>query len=970
MAMKTNEIREKYLDFFRSKGHTIVPSDVLVPKWDPTVLFTPAGMNQFKDHFLGKVELQFTRAATSQKCLRTGDIENVGRTAYHHTFFEMLGNFSFGDYFKKEAIIWAWEFLTSRQWLGIDPNRLTVSVFLDDDEAANIWHQEIGLPFNRINRMGEHDNFWPAGAPTDGPDGVCGPCSEIFYHPDNGPECEIWNLVFTQFNRVGDPPNNLIPLPSRNIDTGMGLERIAATMQGVSTNFHIDILKPIVDAAAESVGKKYQADTENGRRLRRIADHVRACAMAIHENVYPGANKEEYVIRRLLRRAVLQGHEMGVREPFLYRLVPAVVEQMAQPYPELLQTVDRVAAVIKNEESNFFGTLDSGLARIEAIFDSMKTGNSQTVVGQEAFDLYQTYGIPAELFASIADERGLKFDWPGYQQAILQHGIDSGAGSKGVMGDFGPLDDIKREIKTTEFLGYSQLQAQARICGLVQQFASDRDQDQDQDQVQLTQRRVHELSSADDAELEQYVVLSSSPFYAESGGQVGDSGWIIGTSGKFQVTDTQKTGEVIIHMGRLIEGSLQDGEAVQAIVDQERRDAIRRAHSATHVLHYALQQNLGEHAQQRGSKVVDDLLRFDFANLKGVEPRQLAAIESLVLEKIQQGGPVKAEILPLETAKQSGAMMLFGEKYPDPVRMISIGDFSKELCGGTHVEQIQDVQAFELISEENISSGTRRIQALTGLKAHQFKQRVEEVLIGIANRLEVPAVELNDAVETIYQRAKSLKKRLSAGGGSDPGGSKADPLVGQWDPARIWLDTSGNQLNYHRKREILKTLAHRLNVGMFEVEERVLGLRADIDTMLNQLARQSDQRFDLEQILQAGEKIGDFDAYLLEIPDGDAPRLKQLVDQIRRKISPVAIFFATSEGPDRVLLVAGFSRELVERGWSAGDWIKEIAPVVGGRGGGKPDLAQAGGKLVQEIGSALSQARNYLVQRAQKSQVG
>ena len=343
--MKTNEIRQRYLEFFALKSHTVCPSDVLVPKWDKTVLFTPAGMNQFKDHFLGKVELEFTRAATSQKCLRTGDIENVGRTAYHHTFFEMLGNFSFGDYFKRDAINWAWEFLTDKKWLGIDPEKLTVSVYLEDDEAAGIWQKDVGLSTGRIQRLGEHDNFWPAGAPTDGPDGVCGPCSEIFYHPENGPECEIWNLVFTQFNRSGNPPDNLQPLPKKNIDTGMGLERIAATLQGVTTNFHIDTLMPIVEAAAEVVGISYKADNEDGRRIRRIADHVRACTMSIHENVYPGSQKEEYVIRRLLRRAVLQGHEMGLREPFLYRLVPEVVNQMSEPYPDLVATANRVAQV-------------------------------------------------------------------------------------------------------------------------------------------------------------------------------------------------------------------------------------------------------------------------------------------------------------------------------------------------------------------------------------------------------------------------------------------------------------------------------------------------------------------------------------------------------------------------------------------------------------------------------------------------
>jgi len=411
--MKTDELREKYLSFYESKGHTRCESDVLVPTWDPSVLFTPAGMNQFKDHFLGKTKLTFTKATTSQKCLRTGDIDNVGRTAYHHTFFEMLGNFSFGDYFKREAIHWAWEFLTDKKWLGIPADKLTVTVYQDDDEASDIWQNEIGLSLDRIERLGEHDNFWPAGAPTDGPDGVCGPCSEIFYHAD-GPggaseEVEIWNLVFTQFNRVGDPPDNLHPLPNKNIDTGMGLERCAAVLQGHETNYHIDILKPIVEAAGEVCGAKYEYESENGRRLRRMADHVRACAMSIHENVYPGPQKEKYVIRRLLRRAVLDGHQMGLRDPFLYQLVPAVVEQMKKPYPEIAETVERVQDVIKNEESNFFGTIDAGLARVEKIFGEMKSSNRTSVDGGEVADLYQTYGVPPEVFEAMAADEGLAF---------------------------------------------------------------------------------------------------------------------------------------------------------------------------------------------------------------------------------------------------------------------------------------------------------------------------------------------------------------------------------------------------------------------------------------------------------------------------------------------------------------------------------------------------------------------------------
>lgn len=957
--MKTNEIRQKYLEFFQSKGHTIVASDVLVPKWDPTVLFTPAGMNQFKDHFLGKVKLEYTRATTSQKCLRTGDIENVGRTAYHHTFFEMLGNFSFGDYFKREAIHWAWEFLTDKKWLAIDPNRLTVSVYLDDDEASDIWNKEIGLPLNRIARMGEHDNFWPAGAPTDGPDGVCGPCSEIFFHPDNGPECEIWNLVFTQFNRVGNPPDNLIPLPNKNIDTGMGLERIAATMQGVTTNFHIDILRPIVEAAAQVVGIKYEPDSENGRRLRRIADHVRACSMAIHENVYPGANKEEYVIRRLLRRAVLQGHEMGMREPFLFQLVPEVVAQMEQPYPELRGTVDRVAKVIRNEERSFLSTLDGGLARIESIFTSMRTANQKAVNGKEAFDLYQTYGIPAELFAGLADERGLSFDWPGYQEALTQHGIDSGAGSKGVMGDFGPIDDIKREVKATPFKGYEATKSAGRVCGLVQDFQeSVEDAAEKSAKTMIVQKRLSSLSVMKDGAA-QYVVLDQTPFYAESGGQVGDTGTLVGPNGKFSVTDTKKNGDVFIHLGQMIEGVLSDGDTVSANVDEPRRNAIRRAHSATHVLHYALQKNLGEHAQQRGSKVVDDWLRFDFANLEAVSASQLAAIEKMVIDKVELGGKVVAEILPLEQAKKAGAMMLFGEKYPDPVRMVSIGDFSKELCGGIHVSQVKEIGPFEILSEENISAGTRRIQAVTGQRAIEFQQKVRDSVLRIAKSLKVKATDIPAAVNERYELAKSLKKQLTAGATKDADDSARNRQAIKDE--EIFVDKTGKALSYAEIRDLLKLVAQKLNVSLTDAGDRVAIIEQEIETTRNRLKEQVRDAIDADDLIAKAENISGIRLIAKEISQSDPAQLKAAIDQIRKKIAPVAVFLATAQGDDKVVLVAGLSRDLVDRGMSAGDWVKQVAPIVGGSGGGKPDLAQAGGKSPEKISHAIAAARDFIV---------
>ena len=925
--MKTDEIREKYLEFFKGKGHTVCQSDVLVPKWDNTVLFTPAGMNPFKDHFLGNIELEYTRATSCQKCLRTGDIENVGRTAYHHTFFEMLGNFSFGDYFKNEAIAWAWEFLTGKQWLGIDPERLTVSVYTDDDEAEQIWMKEVGLPKSRIERLGEHDNFWPAGAPTDGPDGVCGPCSEIFFHPDNGPECEIWNLVFTQFNRSGDPPENLSPLPSKNIDTGMGLERIAAVMQGKATNYHIDSLLPLVQACAEVCNIKYEAESDNGRRLRRIADHVRACTMSIHENVYPDKQKENYVIRRLLRRAVLQGHEMGIRDPFLFKIVPAVVQAMSQPYPDLKDTAANVADVIKTEEQGFLKTLDDGLGRVENIFSRMESSNTKTVDGKEAFDLYQEQGIPAELFESIAKDRGMEFDWDGYKMARDQHAKDSGAGQVGVMGNFGPLDDIKNEIKSTEFLGYTCTDDNGVIFGLVSDG-------------QLND----EISSADG---EQLVVLDRTPFYAESGGQVGDTGQIVGPDGKFNVTDVQKSGDLFVHHGQVSEGKLGKDQSVSIQVNLERRNGIQRAHSATHIMHYALQKFVGEHAQQRGSKVEEDQLRFDFANKVAVSAEELAQIESESIQRIDAGSPVKAEIIPMEEARQKGAMMLFGEKYPDPVRMVSIGEFSKELCGGTHVENTSDIGGFQIIGEEAVSAGIRRLTAVTGEKAKRYAADNSAWIKQVSETLGVHESQLVEETGNLLKYSKALKKQISGG------------------PAAKRTEVSGkgakDELNYNEKREAIKQLARLLNVQTSGVVERISSVKSELTQLHEQIEQMVDTSdITAESLWERVVEVEGVNVVVSETPGANIDLMRKLIDQLRKKHSTTAVFLAAIQGTDKVMLLAGLSKDLVERGMSAGDWVKKVAPTVGGGGGGRPDMAQAGGKDPTKINVALDAALQYV----------
>ena len=933
--MQTDELREKYLAFFETKGHKRCPSDVLVPTWDPSVLFTPAGMNQFKDHFLGKVKLEFTRATTCQKCLRTGDIDNVGRTAYHHTFFEMLGNFSFGDYFKREAINWGWEFLTDKKWLAIPPERLTVTVYVDDDEAAGIWQKDIGLTPNRIERCQEDENFWPASAPSQGPDGVCGPCSEIYYHPEGSKSVEIWNLVFTQFNRVGKPPSNLKPLPSKNIDTGMGLERTAATLQGVPTNYHIDILFPIVLAAAEVCGVKYEYESDNGRRLRRITDHVRACTFAVHENVYPGANKEKYVVKRLLRRAVLDGHQMGLRDPFLFKLVPKVAEMMRVPYPELGETLKRVSGVIQKEEENFFGTIDAGLNRIERVFNEMRRDNRVTVDGAVAAELYQTYGVPPELFESLAAEHNLAFDWQGYDAAMEEHGEASGKVQHAVMGARGPIDSLKQALHSTEFLGYNTLDAEATIRGIIAGHPPNDHLCDQLDEIGHTERVR--------------VILDRTPFYGESGGQVGDTGRLVGEGFEFKVSDTQKDGQLVIHIGDLTKGTMREGAKVKAIVDDRRRSAIRRAHSATHVLHYALQKNLGSHAQQQGSKVDEDWLRFDFTNLAPVTAEQLAAISNDVAARVKAAEPVKWETLPLADARQKGAMMLFGEKYPDPVRMVSMGAFSRELCGGTHLTNTGEIESFEILAEEGVSAGTRRIMALTGAKAAEHAQQTTAALNESAKHLGTSPLAVPEGVHALQAHARELKKQLAGGGApSEP----AKPAAKK--PAAA-------APTYAEQKHALAEAARLLSVAPLVVPQRVAAIQADITATEKQLSeRAAAGPLSGDALLKTAATIAGVTVVVAELPGVESNLMRQLIDQVRGKTPSSAVLLASRSGEDKVTLVAGISKDLQARKLSAGEWIRPVAEAVGGGGGGRPDLAQAGGKNPARLPDALQIANETI----------
>jgi alanyl-tRNA synthetase len=842
-----------------------------VPRDDQSVLFTPAGMNQFKNQFLGIGPLEFTKATTCQKCLRTGDIENVGVTAYHHTFFEMLGNFSFGDYFKREAIHWAWEFLTSKKWLGLTPEYLTVTVYRDDDEAFGIWNNEIKLPANRIRREDEGENFWPASAPSQGPDGVCGPCSEIYYlAPGMRKEVEIWNLVFTQFNRVGNPPNNLQPLPKKNIDTGMGLERTAAVLQGVDSNFENDCLKPLCLTAAGAVGVDYSYDAACGRAIRRIADHVRAVTFCVHENVVPANEKQGYIVRQLLRRAFLEGYLLGQREPFLHTIVPGVAEVMRVPYPEVTETVERVALVIKAEEEQFLRTVERGLRKLTSATEKAR-GTRGSVTGAEAFDLHQTDGFLIELTEAYAVREGLTVDRAEFNRLMDKHREDSGRGAfdASVM-KAGPLDALRTKSSGTEFLGYDALTAEAKVAGIL-----------------AGEVLVDALSAGGDEVVT--VVLDRTPFYGESGGQVGDSGVLTGADGlRFVVTDTQKNAGLFLHTGTLAAGVLKTGMTVRAEVNADRRAGIRRAHSATHLLHHALQTTLGSHATQRGSKVDADLLRFDFTQPKAISREDLRTIEDRINARIAEAAPVVTAVMSIDAAKQAGATALFGEKYGDSVRVVTMGEFSKELCGGTHLTNTSQVGLCKVVAEESVAAGTRRITALTGLKALEKVRADEDLLVEIAQAVKAPRVE------DIVQRVSLLQEELT------------------------------------KTKQSLTKLEAKSAAGL------------------------------TDELLAAAKTIEGVTLVAATDDGWDVERMRTLIDQLRKKATgPIAVLLGSgAEG--KVLLMAALSADLVAKGWSSVELVKHCGKAVQGGGGGRPDLAQAGGKKPEGLPQALLDAAGWV----------
>ncbi|NMT65360.1 alanine--tRNA ligase [Marinobacter orientalis] len=748
--MKTAELRQAFLDYFHQQGHTIVPSSSLVPADDPTLLFTNAGMNQFKDVFLGREERDYTRATTSQKCVRAGgkhnDLENVGYTARHHTFFEMLGNFSFGDYFKREAINFAWTFLTGGDWLNLPKEKLWVTVYAADDEAFDIWNQEIGVPADRIVRIGDNkgapyasDNFWQMGDT-----GPCGPCTEIFY--DHGPDVEggppgspeedgdryieIWNVVFMQYNRQAN--GDMLPLPKPSVDTGMGLERITAVMQGVHSNYEIDLMQDLLNAASDILGG---VDTTEAS-LRVVADHIRSCAFLIADGVMPSNEGRGFVLRRIIRRAARHGNKLGATQAFFYKLTGALVELMGDAYPQLVSSRKQIERVLLQEEEQFAKTLDKGLRLLEQDIAELK---GSEIPGETIFTLYDTYGFPVDLTNDIARERGLALDYEGYDKAMELQRERARAASKFGMDYNAAGLDIEG---STEFTGYEHIDGHETI------------------RTVIVDGNEKNAQAGDEA----VVVLERTPFYAESGGQVGDTGLLTWSGGRFMVTDTRKEGSNHLHIGTVMEGELFPGLEVDARIDHDRRERTRKNHSATHLMHAALRKVLGEHVTQKGSLVDPDKLRFDFSHFEPVTPEQLREIEHQVNQQILDNTPVQTEITDMEQARAKGAMALFGEKYGDTVRVLSMGsdDYSVELCGGTHVARTGDIGLFRITSESGISSGVRRIEAVTGFGALEWVEQTEQTLREAIKLVKGSRESLVEKIQQTLDRNRQLEKELSA----------------------------------------------------------------------------------------------------------------------------------------------------------------------------------------------------------------
>ena len=869
--MKTTELRQKFLKFFESKGHTIVRSSSLVPHDDPTLLFTNAGMNQFKDVFLGFDKRPYNRATTAQKCVRAGgkhnDLENVGYTARHHTFFEMMGNFSFGDYFKRDAIHFAWEFLTSPEWLNIPKEKLLATVYAEDDEAYNIWLNEIGMPAERIVRIGDNkgakyasDNFWQMGDT-----GPCGPCSEIFY--DHGEEIwggipgspeedgdrwiEIWNCVFMQFNR--DEQGNMNPLPKPSVDTGMGLERMAAVMQHVHSNYEIDLFQDLLKAVARETGAPFSMEEPS---LKVIADHIRSCSFLIADGVLPSNEGRGYVLRRIIRRAVRHGYKLGQSKPFFHKLVADLVKEMGDAYPELKEKQVQIEEALKNEESRFAQTLETGMALLE---NALAKG-SKKLDGEIIFKLYDTYGFPYDLTADICRERNIELDEAGFEREMEAQRARARAAQS-----FKANAQLPYEGQDTEFKGYSERQTESKVLALYKDG-----------------EQVNELNEGDEGA----VVIDFTPFYAESGGQVGDVGYIFAGENRFEVRDTQKIKAAVFgQFGVQTSGRLKVGDSVTAKVDDEIRNANMRNHSATHLMHKALRDVLGEHVEQKGSLVTAESTRFDISHPQAVTAEEIAEVERRVNEAILANVAVNAAIMSMEDAQKTGAMMLFGEKYGDEVRVLQMGGFSTELCGGTHVSRTGDIGLFKIISEGGIAAGVRRIEAITGLNALKWAQEQERLVKDII-------------AETKAQTEKDVLAKIQAGA------------------------------------------AHA------KVLEKELA-RAKAELAVHAGAKLLDDAKDLGSAKLVAAQI-----------EADAAALREIVTDLTGK-SEQAIVLLAAVNDGKVSLCAGVSKPLTGK-VKAGDLVKFAAEQVGGKGGGRPDLAQAGGTDVAKLPEVLNSVKDWV----------
>ena len=863
--MRSTDIRSQFLDYFKRNGHTVVASSSLVPANDPTLLFTNAGMVQFKDVFLGAEKRPYVRAASSQRCVRAGgkhnDLENVGYTARHHTFFEMLGNFSFGDYFKREGIHYAWEFLT--QILGLAPERLWVTIYKDDNEAADIWLKEIKVDPQRFSRLGESSNFWQMGDT-----GPCGPCSEIFY--DHGPQVpggppgspdeegdryvEIWNLVFMQYDR--NKAGKLTPLPKPSVDTGMGLERISAVMQGVHSNYDIDLFQNLIQEAARIIG----CAERKSHSLNVVADHIRAASFLITDGVLPSNEGRGYVLRRIVRRAIRHGHRLGARETFFYKLVASLCGQMGDAYPELVRARGQVEQVLKQEEERFDETLEQGLRILE---EDIATLRGDTISGETIFKLYDTYGFPVDLTRDVALERNLKLDMAGFEREMEAQRERARAASSFKTADIGAV----AVDQPTQFTGYERLSDEARV-------------------LQVTHGSDHSATNRLKAGESGQIVLDRTPFYAESGGQIGDRGVLRAVASVFRVEDTQKVGQVFVHKGRVEKGEFGAGDRVTAEVDPELRRATMLNHSATHLMHKALRDVLGPHVQQKGSLVDEHHTRFDFSHFAPMTPEQIADVEHRVNEQILHNEDTRARVMSMDEALAEGAMALFGEKYGSEVRVLNIGD-SMELCGGTHVRRSGDIGLFKIVSESGVASGVRRVEAVTGPGVLAYLNDTEAKLRAVAEVVRATPAEAPRKVEQLQARTKQLEK--------------------------------------------------------------------EVDQLRGKLAR--GESVDLEG---QAKQVRDIKVVAARLDGADAKGLREAVDRLKDKLAPAAIVLgAASDG--KVALIAGVTKELTGR-LHAGQLVNHIATQVGGKGGGRPDMAQAGGTDPSALDAALASAAGWVEQ--------